>query len=323
MISLVNLKSFMKSKTFHNYLIINILIFSFFFLILSVKNFCNYKLKKVINDDSNKVINISNFENYNSLIEFLNKYQNKITNIEYHINLNNLIINNNDYIVFEDCFNEDSYSIKVNDKLNIKDLKIEDLTITNIIKDENISENIIYINQKISEYIYKYFPENRLYMSFSVKDYYDITEILNYLQANKIDSNLNIDSTETFSTYIKFSNILDIFFKIFILAIILITFVINFHVINEQKKCIKIYKVIGYKLSNILYIYSLTFLILLLSNFIISSLLFLIICLLLLIVKINFFTDFINNGLFILLINILINCLTNIIGLIFINRKEI
>ncbi len=319
----LNIRSFANKRTFKNYLLINILIFLICFLILITDSYSQNQIKKIINDESNKNINISKYNNFNDVKKFFELNNANIESIYFDARLLDFKIDNSNYDLLSksEDFDYEHFSIIINSKHYFESFKINNISVENIIYDDSISVNNIYINQKISKKLCEENVANVCYISFNIKDYFTIDKILNSLKDNNIDANLNNNASYTLSSYINIFKIVNIFFIFFIIAFIIITFFTIITFLSEQKDNIKIYVIVGYNFFNIFTIYLINFVVFTIISFLFSVFIFSLFCLVLFIFGLNLFSELIKIIFLPLLIIMIFNIIITFLSISFIIKK--
>ena len=250
---LLNIKSIKKNIKFKNLCLVNFLIVLLIFILIFINIFNSNLIDKIINDQNNRNFIIDSFKDKNDLDEFLdnNKYLFETVSYDVYTSLDGYYISSNG------LFNENSFSIILNSKN--KNIKFKDFRVDKIITNDEVRDNMIFINQKLSKYIF----DNNLYdsflISFTVKDYFKINEMYNQLDKYNITANLNSDSISTYNMYVNINNILNILFIVLLFFIILLLFILNFLFLKEEEKNIYLYNVLGMFKNKIIYIYVISY----------------------------------------------------------------
>ena len=317
----LNINSFSRKRTFHNYIIINILLFVFIISTLTIKSYFQSQISIIMNTESNKEINISEYNSKQDLINFFQKYDSKILQVNYNIIVYEYEINNNIYTIYSDSTLDNSdLLISMPKSKKVTKLSIEDLTITHI--NFNNTDDVIYVNNQVSEYIFSNLNPDETNISFIAKDYLDINFLIDILESYNIKCHVNDDKSLTLNTYQSFYLIINIFFLLLLVAILLITIFINFNFLKEQKTNIKIYHNIGYSLRKIIYIYLFIFGYYIFVSFLISLILFIIILSILLLIDLNLFKFILNNIVFSIIFMNFMNLIIVIIEVLLIIKKD-
>lgn len=267
-----NIIAFLKTKSIKNYFLILELVFISSIIILTIINYCNYKIENFINNESNKVINVqSTKENHFILDNILKNYS--IKNIEYNLVIPDVVLFDQKYVIMSSSsFAEDNYAIKISQNLTKKNIKIFNYTISKIIYDENIGSDTIYINQKLSHDIYEDNIGNGLIL-VELNNYNDVDQMVKDLSNNNIQANKNNDVSESINYYQNIKYVLTIFFTFASIGIFIIITYLNINICMEQKRNMYIYNLLGYPSIYIGIIYILTFSIIMLISYLIAILL--------------------------------------------------
>ena len=217
-----SLKHSNKNKNF--ILIISILLF----LLLCVSfilQYFNNKVNNFINNDSNKELFV-------------------FTKVDIEKNFDNRTF----YIV-SSTFDETNRTVKISEKTKLdifRNYKIN-LSEFDVIYDNSLDENFILINQRFSEFMFsKLHAGEKIEYTIFIKDYKDIDKISNYLNKNNIDFNFNMDMSK-YNTYLNLLLILKYSYTFTKLLFTIIIIILVYSFINEQKKNIRIFKILGYK----------------------------------------------------------------------------
>lgn len=237
------LKHNKKQKNFN--LIIFVLLFMFLFVSFILCYF-NNKVDDFINNDSNKELFVFN------KIDINFDYK----SIEYDFNIEKNFDNKNIFIISSE-FEEENNAIKINKKTkyNVLNKYGIDLKKINVIYDDSFDENIIIVNQTLSESLFKNF-ENGYNVDYKVviSNYKDIDKIVEYFNKNNIEYNFNFDLNK-YNVYLNFSSLVK-YIYVFVFIVLLIIFIIFiFLFFNEQNKNIKIFKILGYSRFKVLKVY--------------------------------------------------------------------
>ena len=230
-----SLKHSNKNKNF--ILIISILLF----LLLCVSfilQYFNNKVNNFINNDSNKELFVF------TKVDINFDYK----SIEYNFNIEKNFDNRTFYIV-SSTFDETNRTVKISEKTKLdifRNYKIN-LSEFDVIYDNSLDENFILINQRFSEFMFsKLHAGEKIEYTIFIKDYKDIDKISNYLNKNNIDFNFNMDMSK-YNTYLNLLLILKYSYAFTKLLFTIIIIILVYSFINEQKKNIRIFKILGYK----------------------------------------------------------------------------
>lgn len=230
-----SLKHSNKNKNF--ILIISILLF----LLLCVSfilQYFNNKVNNFINNDSNKELFVF------TKVDINFDYK----SIEYNFNIEKNFDNRTFYIV-SSTFDETNRTVKISEKTKLdifRNYKIN-LSEFDVIYDNSLDENFILINQRFSEFMFsKLHAGEKIEYTIFIKDYKDIDKISNYLNKNNIDFNFNMDMSK-YNTYLNLLLILKYSYAFTKLLFTTIIIILVYSFINEQKKNIRIFKILGYK----------------------------------------------------------------------------
>lgn len=277
----LNKKAFLKNKKCKNYIIINLLIVFLILILIFVKSLCKYEIDNILDDKGNRNFIVSSYENKKDLLNFFGDYGEYIRDINYNIKVNSININDKKFIIksYSNDFNENEYSILINAIYNGIKIALFKLNIKKIMYETNINERTIFVNQKLSKYIFENDLEDSSIINFTVKSFSLIDDINDLLKKYGIEANTNVDSYDTLNLYNNINNILNLFFIFFFITIIIIIFLLNYNFLKEDMKNIFIYKVLGLdKIKSILiYITSFSFIIIIIYFGFIALLFFLII----------------------------------------------
>lgn len=250
---LLNIKSIKKNIKFKNLCLVNFLIVLFIFILIFINIFNNNSINKIVNDQNNRNFIIDSFKDKNDLNEFLdnNKYLFESVSYDVYASLDGYYISSNG------LFSENLLAVILNSKN--KNIKFKDFRVDKIITNDEVRDNIICINQKLSKYIF----DNNLYdsflISFIIKDYSMINEIYYQLDKYNIAANLNSDSISTYNMYVNINSILNILFIVLLFFITILLFILNFLFLKEEEKNIYLYNVLGVFKNKIIYIYTISY----------------------------------------------------------------
>lgn len=252
-----NIKNFPKNKKFKNFFLTYFIIFILFFSIIIFSNICNKKINDQLNQDGNRLIIISEYNN-DSFNKFINQNKKEIEHLLYKINYLIVTIDENEFNIqtLDDDFDLCIPSIKLNPSIS-KITSILNNSITNIHYNEEVSENSIVINQYLAKNICEKSPSDcSIYLT--IKDYLKIDSMVEKLNDLGLDANANLNEDTNITIYKSLYEALNIFFILYICSVLLITIFISSGILQEQKKNIKIYHFIGYDLKKITWIYIIT-----------------------------------------------------------------
>lgn len=318
----LNIKSFSKKKTFKNYLMINIFLFLFFSLILIIRNFCIEQINSVVNDESNRIINVNDYGTLENFLQFVDANSEDIDNIYYDVNIYDFIIDNKNYFITSSEIYTEEKNVKVNSKFPKNKITIYDLTLDNIDYDDSLEEDVILINQSVAKYLfYNSYVENS-FISFKIKDYYNINKIFSSLNAYNIDANLNTDSSDSLSVYMNINTILKILFIFLIFIVIIVNLFLTITFLYEQKNNIKIYNSIGFNIINIIIIYLCNFIYYIFISYLFTTFIIFFVLLILLAIGYDFIIYFYSILLNPILVFIILNIFITSSCVLFILKKD-
>ncbi len=255
------LKIFKRDKLYKNFIKSNILIFVFIILLSSFNIYFNYKIEHFINEETKKQIYIYDLENKDILNDFKKEYSKYIDRIFYIIETFETI-DNKEYNLSTDLldFNTNKASIRINSKNDIK--KIQNVMVEEVIIDDYLPENLIYLNQNlIEQLVQNNYKTNSIVID--INDYYKIDALEENLISKGANANKSIENDSDINTYFDVQHSLTLFTYMFsILSLILIIY-LSISFISSQERDIMIMNVLGYsdRLIKMLYILSTMYLI--------------------------------------------------------------
>lgn len=251
----INKNIFKKSKNFRLFIIFNVVLYTFIIGSVFAYTCCYSLIDNAINDEYNKIINISVNNNYDEFEKFYNDNYDKFNDKVIDVYVDDIILlgEHFDIVNSDEDFDIYNLGIRISNKYINNDLKdilgIKDFSVEYLLDDDNV----IYCNQLFSKELLKNGYSGMI--SLSVKNYKDLDNILTELDDRDFDANLNKGINDNIVIYSKAQ---DILFIIIILVILLTIFVTIFQLIQlfyEQRKNLFIYNVVGVNKHSIFLIY--------------------------------------------------------------------
>ncbi len=317
---LKNFQMIVHNNKFKNYVIIYFVIFCILFGIIVAMIINNNEFMRLINDETNRNIIITDYEKFSDVQEILNFYDEDLVKVEYSILEYNFVIDNEKYnLSAMDSFNEEEYSAKVHFGKPL--FKINDLDISKTIYDSNLDKNQIVVNQKLAKYLYEKKYIKNITIILEIENYFKIDEISKKIETYHITYNKNNDISENLIANKSLQYIMNIFFMgtLVIMIVIIILFSIIF--MFEKKKELKVFHSVGYAYSFLIMIYILNVSSLLLMIYLICGTIFSILVLLLIqVFEIKVLSNIV--ALFLLpIVSVLIsNCIGCVIGSVILKK---
>ena len=267
----INLKLICRNKKFKNYMLIYFLSIIILIGIIILSEINEYNMERVINEESNREIIITNYESFTKLENFINDNIQKIEKVDYFL-VKNILINNENYVISTNNeFNEDTYSIKINRNVSLHDnVLIKDIIIKDFIYDNNLSDNQIIINQKLAKYLYSQNYLDTVLITMHLKKYNDIENFLSTLENNSIVANSNVTTTETMKICFNLKYILNFIIAFFLIVVSSIILIFMYNFIAEQKNNTLVSYLTGYSITRIIFMYIFDTLILVFINLLIA-----------------------------------------------------
>ncbi|MCX4364481.1 MAG: hypothetical protein OSJ70_01720 [Bacilli bacterium] len=314
----LNIKSFYRRKTFKNYILLNVIICIFIFFILLVQTYSKNQINLIVNSNDNKTIFINNMDKKEDINSFISNFSSSIEKIEYSVLIDKYQIDENMYQISTDeiDFANDTYGIIINADYKEKSIIIDDLVIENIVYDNNIGNNVIFINQRLAKYFFEKGIGNNSIL-IVLKDYYDIDKTLNYLKEREIDANSNNTGSSDLMVYSRLYLIIKIILLFLIIVTVITTSFLSYNFLYEQRKDVIIFANLGYTKTNILLNYLVILSLYLLSSYLISFVLILILLCFLFWLKIDLFKCFTKIWFLPLLMILIINASVSTINYLF------
>ena len=207
---LKNFQMIVHNNKFKNYVIIYFVIFCILFGIIVAMIINNNEFMRLINDETNRNIIITDYEKFSDVQEILNFYDEDLVKVEYSILEYNFVIDNEKYnLSAMDSFNEEEYSAKVHFGKPL--FKINDLDISKTIYDSNLDKNQIVVNQKLAKYLYEKKYIKNITIILEIENYFKIDEISKKIETYHITYNKNNDISENLIANKSLQYIMNIF----------------------------------------------------------------------------------------------------------------
>ena len=187
---LLNIRSFKRKKNFKNYMFLNITICILLFIVLIIRSYSQEQINSIVNGKDNRLVFIHNVEKIDLFNDFLGENKGDIDRVNYQISINDYIIDNKKYNIStsdEDMNN----AVMINPSYDNNSIKIDDLQVSDIFYDSSLNEGDIVINNDVAKYLIDKKTKGEKSISFYVKDYYAIENILEKLNDKGISANSN------------------------------------------------------------------------------------------------------------------------------------